>query len=176
MLKLHRTMIFHKCSACTRNGFSFTIYPHRSALALIKPCFSELLVEQDFLETAEQWKKVLALLPKKVADDLDREWTEAPMSSQDKWRRLRTEVKVCQSREFIISELVLVTTCHKEFKYIVPMPYMYMYFPQVCRLYSYSASISVHQLSECCSVEYNYGGLLYIFEYSDHVCLPRIRS
>ncbi|XP_064396745.1 DNA primase small subunit-like [Halichondria panicea] len=76
----------------------------RSALDIIKSCFKDLLVEQDFFETAEQWKKVLALLPKKVADDLDREWTETPMSSLEKWGRLKSELK---DNMFLIDEIML---------------------------------------------------------------------
>ncbi len=63
---------------------------------MIGQYFNKLLVEQEFLETSEQWKKVLALLPKKVADELDKEWNDSPrpVSSLDKWGRIIAEVKV----------------------------------------------------------------------------------
>lgn len=86
MLQVDALMIF-RLHTCTCS----------SALEIIKPYFIELLEEQDFFGTPEQWKKVLALVPKKVAVELNREWTETPMSSLDKWRRLRNEVKVWYS-------------------------------------------------------------------------------
>ncbi len=70
---------------------------YSSALVVINTCFDELLEEQEFLETPEQWNKVLKLVPKKVAEELDREWKEKPVSSCDKWGRLHAEVKVTMS-------------------------------------------------------------------------------
>ena len=62
---------------------------------MIDNYFIDLLEEQDFLATRERWSKVLALVPKTVAAELDAEWNDNPyQSSKDKWRRLTTEVKV----------------------------------------------------------------------------------
>ena len=72
---------------------------HRSALTVIDHYFIDLLEEQDFLATREQWSKVLALVPKTAAAELDTEWNDNPhQSSKNKWRRLAAEVKVSRSR------------------------------------------------------------------------------
>jgi len=63
-------------------------------LSVIEGYFEELLEEQEFLATPEQWRKMLALIPKKFSDSLDKEFAESSLSSLDKWRRLKNDVKV----------------------------------------------------------------------------------
>ena len=70
------------------------LYAYRSSLAIIRRHFHQLLEEQDFLETRAQWSKMLALVPKRVAAELDQEWQETPATSVSRWGRLEQELKV----------------------------------------------------------------------------------
>ena len=66
-----------------------------SSLEIIDGYFNELLEEQDFLAMREQWTKMLALVPKNVASELDKEWQEnCTMTSTERWRRLKYELRV----------------------------------------------------------------------------------
>ena len=68
---------------------------HSSSLEIIDGYFVSLLEEQDFLATREQWSKMLALAPKSVAVELDKEWEDnRTMTSTERWRRLKYELRV----------------------------------------------------------------------------------
>ena len=68
-------------------------------MEIIDGYFSQLLEEQDFLATREQWSKMLALVPKNVAAELDQEWQEnRTMTSTERWRRLKFELRVRKER------------------------------------------------------------------------------
>ena len=61
---------------------------------IIDKYFSSLLEEQDFLSNPVRWSKMLALLPNKLASELDKEWKESPHSSScDRWGRLMHEAR-----------------------------------------------------------------------------------
>lgn len=66
----------------------------RSALKVVNKHWTQLLEEQDFLETPEGWRKMLALVPDKTRGMLDQEWQETKMTSSERWDRLCTVVKV----------------------------------------------------------------------------------
>ena len=69
--------------------------PFSSSLEIINGYFKQLLEEQDFLATREQWSKMLALVPRGVASELDKEWQDnCTMTSTERWRRLRYELRV----------------------------------------------------------------------------------
>ena len=76
---------------------TFNLCPpsHSSSLEIIDGYFVGLLEEQDFLATREQWSKMLALVPKSVATELDKEWQDnQTMTSTERWRRLKYELRV----------------------------------------------------------------------------------
>ena len=84
---------FLPCADSSLNHF------HSSSLEIIDGYFSHLLEEQDFLATREQWNKMLALVPKNVAMELDQEWQEnCIMTSTERWRRLKFELRVSKER------------------------------------------------------------------------------
>ena len=69
--------------------------PRSSSLEIIDGYFVSLLEEQDFLATREQWSKMLSLVPKSVAMELDQEWQDnRTMTSTERWRRLKYELRV----------------------------------------------------------------------------------
>ena len=80
---------------CNRAKVLNKLFIFRSALKVVEEYFPQLLEEQEFLAVPKQWNKILALLPSKIRDSLNEEWEEHPeMSSLDRWRRIRTEMKV----------------------------------------------------------------------------------
>ncbi len=64
-----------------------------SAIEIIEKHFPKLMEEQEFLSTPERWNKILAFIPSNKASELNREWLETSMTSLDRWKRLKYEVK-----------------------------------------------------------------------------------
>ena len=66
-----------------------------SAVKIASRYFEDLLEEQGFLDTEEQWSKMLALVPEKTRQLLHEEWHGRPQDTGSvRWRRLANEVTV----------------------------------------------------------------------------------
>ena len=62
----------------------------------MKKCFEELVEEQGFLDTEQQWSKMLALVSEeKKRQALNEEWRGRPRDSgRVRWRRMVNDVSV----------------------------------------------------------------------------------
>ena len=57
--------------------------------------FEGLVEEQGFLDSEQEWGKMLALVPEKKRHSLQEEWRERPQDSgRTRWRRLINDVSV----------------------------------------------------------------------------------
>ena len=63
------------------------------AVEVIDKHFKWTMEEQDPLATQERWSKILALLPKQLQQELDKEWSGQEATSLKRWGRLVTEVE-----------------------------------------------------------------------------------
>ncbi|CAI8036129.1 DNA primase small subunit [Geodia barretti] len=74
-----------------------------SAIKIARRYFEDLVEEQGFLDDAERWGKMLALVPETKRKMLQQEWEGRPRESgRDRWRRLWTEVQDVTKNEIML--------------------------------------------------------------------------
>ena len=80
---------------CTTTILAHCVTACSSAVRIASKYFEDLVEEQGFLDTEEQWSKMLALVPEKKRQLLHEEWRDRPRDTGSvRWRRLVNEVTV----------------------------------------------------------------------------------